>query len=465
MDIDEARMLAANNRMGAVQDALKAVHVDDSPYAAYRAGVGDGFCGAFGPEGCPEFARVIWEEDTRLLEEANDDRVVPRAPMTDWRGKRAISFQDFAAEQSRWAFVNYQRKGSCTGQSKSTILNCCLATDKRRRGERHRFPKKRIGIASIYSHRGHRGDGMSLPRAMEASTKVNGISVLGKYGNYDLTDEQADENYGDAWWQGMPSEVHQETRQHMLLRWAKVTNVDEALAYLLDGRYLFHGSTYTAAPNGQLISPLQVIGGHAQAVLGFDATDVLKRWYFERHGIRIPDDEAVIIHDQSWGPQWNKFDRKWWPAHLWGEFMPEGVWCILLSDYRKIVGQWGDQYVVIDVGGFPDDGQETDFIGRPTWKRSPTPEVDEQRLVWSVNGQQQLVQTLPATADKSHSGDLVLRRNDAVDLALTALADEPSNPVTWSGKVGGGGIKPEPPSDLGCSFERVARERTGPPVL
>jgi len=422
-----------------------------------------GFFGAFGPTG-PEWMKKIWEEDQDLVGQFRglEHVAIPRA---EWRGKRATFWNHYMELQPADALRGNQDTGNCTSWSGRAMLNCCLGADIKKRLERQKWPGARIGTAMMYANRGHSGAGMTLARAIDAVANKYGISIQKSYcnGQYDLTAEDADEGYGVSWWRGVPDCVLEETRQHKLLAWDRVTDEDKSMSYLLDGRFLFHGSQYTARPSGNLISSLQSIGGHAQAVLGYDDTDEFKQWYKENTGQTLND--YVVIHDQSWG-NWNQIPGSKWPDHLWGQ-KPEGAWVVTGRDYMRIVNQWGDQYAALDVGGFPDDSPPpppppppATWLAVAVWDVSPTTGVVGQIIEWFVNGEKKATVSMNASQERTTSDDAKisesLKAGDAVEVRIKAITASgvTSEPAIAQGTVEENGERPLPPRNVRLAFTK-----------
>ena len=123
--------------------------------------------------------------------------------------------------------------------------------------------------------------------------------------------------------------------------------MDAIMDLLYLGHFVGHGSNYTARSYGDPVSGLTSIGGHAQALIGYDDTDEFRDYYKERTGKTLR--EAVFINAQSWG-DWNRVEN--WPEHLWGA-KPQGAWVVTESSMSRIVRQWGDCYAISNVLGFP----------------------------------------------------------------------------------------------------------------
>lgn len=459
MSYEAALISASQNNLIGARIASQAVTGDGGLEAAYR----NGFTGCFGPEG-PEWASVIWEHDEDELRRTSTQRS-SRFTSTDWRGKRATHWNYYMKALPATAFRGAQNVGSCTGWSHRAMVNSLLFADIHLRGENQKNPGARIGVATVYANRGHSGDGMSLAAAVQASGVKNGVNIEAVYcdGQYDLTNDDKDEAYGVRWWNGIPQCVLAETTKHKLLRYAAETGEDAILSALADGRFAFHGSGLTARPINELVSPLQSIGGHAQAVLGYDDTDEFRQWYRESHGKTLND--YVVIHDQSWGA-WNTFPSQLWPRHLWGE-RPEGVWVITGSDFMRLVRSWNNVYIALDMGGFPNGGPTPmGWLATVTWTPTSSPIVS-QKVDWFVNGELKVQQTITdvgqkqTTSDDVQLNDLAVGQEVAIIHRVVNAGGYISEPAKVSGVIQDDNPPqpPQPVSELKIAFtKRTARQ-------
>lgn len=358
MNITEAYEAAERNHMavfleGGVREAGLSQLVGHAIAGSYFGG----FAGCFlDVESQPEWARVIatYERD-RLRAEAQCETVLESAIPGDvqgqGRGKRACAWNHYLQLDPVKALRGSQDYGNCTSWALREIVGCEWGTDIGQRQEWQVYTE-RPGTAVPYGSRGHRGQGSALSTLVRV-VHTKGIQVEAVYcdGRYDLRNEADDEAYGNQWGgSGPPRCILEEIANDRIEQFAYATDEDAIIDVLAAGHFLFHGSTYTARNVNSLISPLTSIGGHAQAVIGYDDTDETRDWIKQHTGTDLRGD-WVAIHDQSWG-RWNTFPDSHWPAHLWGQ-RPEGVWCIRGSDLVRIVRQWGECIAVSNVLGFP----------------------------------------------------------------------------------------------------------------
>jgi hypothetical protein len=444
---EESLQVASKNSFQARRDELRANNRPGTAQEIYESG----FNGCFGPEVEPWMTSIYDHDKGRVPLKDN-----PNLPLPQWRGSRAVYWHHYMAAIPS-ALTGQQNVGNCTSWSGRAMLNCLLAADIGKRREDHKMPPTRIGTATMYANRGHQGDGMTLGAAIEAAATKYGCNTEAIYcgGRYDLSTEDKDEGYGVAWWRGVPDCVVEETSKHKLLQYDQAATEDKCLAYLADGRFLFHGSTMTAQPSGELISSLQSIGGHAQAVLGYDDSDEFKRWYRESTGRTLND--YVVIHDQSWG-DWNPIRAEKWPAHLWGPKF-QGAWVVTGRDFMRMVHQWQECYAAIDMGGFPNGGPVAEWLATVTWTPSPSSDVEQQVLEWVVNDQARgghiMSDPRQRKSTSEDAGIANLKSGDRVDLKLFAVSSsgQSSPAAEWSGVVQSGD-GPDPPTQLACEFTR-----------
>ena len=196
---------------------------------------------------------------------------------------------------------------------------------------------------------------MTLSRAMWAIQNY-GFNSETVYldGKYDFRQEDTDEAYGNKWGRtGPPADLINVTKVDRIAHVVEIANLEEAMDALYGGASIIHGSTLTGSTKGELISSLVSIGGHAQALLGYDDTDEFREWYEKSTGKKAQG--TAWVGDQSWGANWNNFPIQLWPTHLWGE-RPEGAWVLWSKDMDKVIRQWGDCYAFSEVEGLVRDG-------------------------------------------------------------------------------------------------------------
>lgn len=213
----------------------------------------------------------------------------------------------------------------------------------------------RTGTAIVYGSRQSSRQGMTLSRAMWAIQNY-GFNSETVYldGKYDFRQEDTDEAYGNKWGRtGPPTDLINVTKVDRIAHVVEIANLEEAMDALYGGASIIHGSTLTGSTKGELISSLVSIGGHAQALLGYDDTDEFREWYEKSTGKKAQG--TAWVGDQSWGANWNNFPIQLWPTHLWGE-RPEGAWVLWSKDMDKVIRQWGDCYAFSEVEGLVRDG-------------------------------------------------------------------------------------------------------------
>jgi hypothetical protein len=316
------------------------------------------FHGAFlDGDGAPGWARTIARhERAMLLDTIEGDGRLEDMISTDiqgiGKGQRAVHWNHHLRQDPVRGLRGNQDYGNCTAWALREITGCEWGTDIAHRGEPQRYTK-RPGTAVTYGSRGHAGQGSALATLVRVVT-TKGIQVEDVYcdGRYDLRNEVDDERYGNSWGRGgPPSCILQEIAEDKIESWGYVREEEAIKDTLFAGHFLFHGSTLTAnTSSNRLVSPLASIGGHAQALIGYDDTDEARDWIKQHTGTDLRGD-WVAINDQSWG-RWNTFPDDQWPSHLWGQ-RPEGVWCIKGSDLMRIVRQWNDCIAISNVLGFP----------------------------------------------------------------------------------------------------------------
>jgi hypothetical protein len=341
-------------------EAANAYHADRHLMAAavnsnrWPAAYQSGFHGAYLRNQGPQWQQTIAQyEFERFIDEAQCETdisaALPSSLQSQWKDQRAVHWNWYLELDPQRSLRGSQDYGNCTAWSLREIVGCEWATDIKARGEAQEYTR-RPGTAVPYASRGHGGQGSAL------STLVNvvhrkGVQVEQVYcdGKYDLSTESADEAAGNRRFgmNGPPTCILDEIAEDRIEQVSHVPDPEAALDVLAAGHFCFHGSTLTGQSSGDPVSGIRTIGGHAQAVIGYDDTDEFREWYREKTGRVLT--EAVVIHDQSWG-QWNQLTN--WPEHLWG-VKPQGAWVITLSSFSRIVDQWGDCYAISNVLGFP----------------------------------------------------------------------------------------------------------------
>lgn len=262
-------------------------------------------------------------------------------------GKRAVNFQ-FAMKLDPYILQGNQDFGNCTSWATREDIGCCIAADMAT-GRPHDYTH-RPGTAVIYGSRGTSQQGMDLGTAARVVTTL-GISLEKDYpGIADLSTEDKDEKAGNNWGaRGVPKALLDAIAGNIIETAAEVTEKEAVKDLLQSGYFAITGSTRTAKSAGDPVSPVGPVGGHCQALIGYDDTDEFREWYAKTTGKKLA--EGVFIFDQSWGPDWLKVTN--WPTELWGP-RPEGAFVLKESDGMQLVStQYGGAIAFSRVKGFP----------------------------------------------------------------------------------------------------------------
>jgi len=305
-----------------------------------------------GPAWCRHLATRDRDELRELVTRYQAADIVPARLQGSGAGKRAVHFNHIMRINSQ-SLSGSQDFGNCTSWMTREGGELARGVDIVVKGDLERYDA-RMGTAVTYGSRQSSGQGMTLARAMWAIVNL-GIAQEISYcdGKYDLRTEDADEAAGNRWGRsGVPADLLAEIKGDRIATVVEIASTAEAIDALYGGAACGHGSTLTGTTRGELISGLQSIGGHAQALLGYDDTDEFREWYRETTGKPITG--PVFINDQSWGP-WNSFDISLWPSHIWGE-RPEGAWVLNERDMSRVISQWGDCYAWSNVEGLVREG-------------------------------------------------------------------------------------------------------------
>ena len=319
--------------------------------AAYRRGLTGCFIDA---DNVPQWAR---REARRARDEwrANcgcawrAEEAIPADAQGKGRGGRAANFQ-YAMVLDPKILQGAQDYNNCTSWCFRAVAGCCLAVDIAARKELHAY-KARPGTAGIYSWRGHASDtGMAIYLGARAIHQ-HGIGLEINYpGIADLSTEAKDELAGVQWGRsGPPAAFREAVKGDRIEQTSEVTEEEALLDILHAGHFVGTGSTITARGAGDPISPAGSVGGHAQALIGYDDTDEFRDWYKQTTGKKL--DGWVGIFDQSWHPDW--ITVKNWPDHLWGP-KPEGAFVLRGSDVLRMLNtRYGAAIACSKVAGFP----------------------------------------------------------------------------------------------------------------
>jgi len=268
-------------------------------------------------------ARAWFRERARGGWKAED--AICAASQGKGRGQRAVHFQHAMRLDSK-ILHGAQDYNNCTSWCFREVAGCAIACDL--------AYIARPGTAGIYGYRGSRADnGMAIYLGATAIHE-HGVGLEIDYpGVADLSTEAADERAGVQWGGSGPPQAFRDAVAGLTIEQAsEVTEEDAILDILQAGHFIGTGSTLTADSPGDPVSRLTSIGGHAQAMIGYDDTDEFRQWYQQTTGKRL--DDWVAIFDQSWPPGWIKMEN--WPDHLWGP-RPDGAFVLRGQDAMKMV--------------------------------------------------------------------------------------------------------------------------------
>ncbi len=318
-------------------------------HQAYRGGFQGCFCRS---EDAPTWAQAAADRGRAAYREARGssgwlvEDAMPAALQGTGRGKRAVNHL-YTMQKLPYGYEGSQDFGNCRAWSardvSMTLVGMAMATgDLKRMEVRH-------GTALVYSYRGHSGDGMDMATGLDVLERVGQSEEKDYGGGIDLSTEGKDESAGRNWSRGAPAALVAAVKGDTIVKsWhLGEPTADLVMDTLYNEGVIDTGSTMTAgqAADG-LISPLSRIGGHAQCTTLYDDTEEFRAWYAAETGRHL--EEAVVGTHQSWG-DWLKLSR--WPTHLWGP-RPEGMWIVPMSDYLKLLRDWGEGYGATGSRGF-----------------------------------------------------------------------------------------------------------------
>lgn len=337
---------------------------------AYSVGVdGQVLYGTFiDSDDCPQWARDVAKYDrdkfvanARCITRAEE--VIPASLQGMGTGQRAVHFQHAVNYSKKYfpsgrgIYQGAQSYSNCTSWCYRVIVGGCIIVDIIVKGEAH-WIVARPGTASIYSNRGSRQDGgMSMSAGAQAVHEIGNTQEVDYPSlGIDLSTQAKDERAGVEWGRsGMPEELRELVRNDRIEQVSYVQEKQAVMDLLFGGHFIATGSTRTAGGNGDPISRIGRVGGHAQALIGYDDTDEFRDWYREKTGRRLTD--GVFIFDQSWGANWITVTN--WPEHLWGPY-PEGAFVLEADDGMQLVNIWGEAIACSKVMGFP-------LLNLPDW--------------------------------------------------------------------------------------------------
>lgn len=306
-------------------------------------------------EDAPEWSRKIARESKYRLE-ANArcclvaEDMLMSSVQGSGKGKRAVNFR-YAMKIDPTVHTGSQSYNNCTSWATRECVGDSICTDmldELNPKRSHEYPGK-PGTAAIYGNRGSGADaGMSIEDGVDAVHTI-GIGIVKQYPGFDLSDQGKDEQQGVRWGRtGVPKEFADLIGGDKIEQVSYATDVQAACDLLYMGHFCVTGSTRTAASTSGLVSNLKAIGGHAQALIGYDQTPEFLEWLAKTTGEK-PSGGGVAIFDQSWG-DW--LSLRVWPDHLWGP-RPEGAWVIDLADLPVFLnGRFGSAIFMNRVLGF-----------------------------------------------------------------------------------------------------------------
>ena len=290
-------------------------------------------------DGMPDWARKIarYDRDQMKAEcrcEWKVEAAIPSKLHGIGKGKRALTFK-LIMDISPSSLAGAQQFNNCLAWNFRANMAGIMAHDIMAKFDPQEWPAD-PGTAVCYAFRGSRGDtGMTLDRGAWVAHNC-GIQLRKSYcgGKYDFSSQKADEDAGYKWGgTGAPKDLLDELAANKVEQIGEVVEEQAVLDALYLGGSIMTGSGLTSG-NGDPIGNLTRIGGHAQALLGYDDTDEFRKWYRDTTGKTL--DDWVGIFDQSWYPNW--IAMKNWPEHLWGP-RPEGAFVLKGADAMQLIRQ------------------------------------------------------------------------------------------------------------------------------
>lgn len=288
----------------------------------------------------PDWARKIARYDyDQARRECNCEWVIESAIPSNLHGvgagKRCLPFR-LVMEISPTAFSSYQVYNNCLAWCFRANMASIAAYDIAARFEPQAWEAD-PGTAVCYAFRGSRGDtGMTLDRGAWVATNC-GVQLRKPYvgGRYDFTRQTEDEDAGYRWGgTGAPKDLLEELAPNKVKQVGEVRDEQAVKDAIFLGGSIMTGSSLTST-DGDPIGGLKGIGGHAQAMIGYDDTDEFRAWYQSVTGKKLTD--WVAIFDQSW-PEGACAKTKNWPEHLWGA-KPAGAFVLKGADAMQLIRQ------------------------------------------------------------------------------------------------------------------------------
>jgi len=301
-------------------------------------------------EDAPEWARRIaryarYELRANARHGWRAEEIIPAEVQGTGKGQRACHFQH-AMKLDPSIFSGSQSYNNCCSWATREVVGACIAVDLVERGALIEYTH-RPGTAGIYANRGSRMDmGESLSDGA-AAVHNDGITLETSYAGHDLSSQHLDEIAGVQWGGGgVPADLAALVKGNLIEQIATVTTAEAVQDLLFAGHFILTGSTRTGGDGDPIASPRR-IGGHAQALIGYDDTDETRAWIAQQTGRKVTD--WLAIFDQSWG-NWNTVTH--WPEQFWGP-KPEGAFVLLGSDAMPMLTGLGEALAFNKTVGFP----------------------------------------------------------------------------------------------------------------
>ncbi|MDD4889702.1 MAG: hypothetical protein PHU85_07200, partial [Phycisphaerae bacterium] len=318
----------------------------------------NGFQGAFiDDETVPEWSRKIAQHERAAFRHLVDpnhwtvEQVMPSAFHGAGAGKRVVSYA-YIMKALPGAFKGSQDHGNCVAwgcrEISDTLLGLAIATGDVKRAE------VRHGTALVYGSRGSSSQGMDLATAAKVLTQVGQSEEKDYGGGIDLSTESKDENAGNSWGRsGPPAALVAAVKGDSVKQMYYIESITPDVIrdiFVAEG-VLNTGSTLTArGPCDPVAAGMTRIGGHDQAILGYDDTQEAKDRYKTASGYTVKANDFFLFMDQSWGPDWISLSG--WMEDLWGP-RPEGMVVLLYSQFQQLVGgNYGECQAVVGINGF-----------------------------------------------------------------------------------------------------------------
>jgi hypothetical protein len=184
-----------------------------------------------------------------------------------------------------------------------------------------------------YADRGYCSDGWSGSGIATVARRV-GVAFRIKYdlasNSIDFTDDDENERIVARQWcrTGIPSWIKEYTAAHHAYADGAITKfqggVKEIRKLCAAGGVLHTSGTKTSGSSKPFV--VGPVGPHMQSLVGCDDSDEGKKWFRDKVGTVIGDDDSIVLMGQTWGAGWKgECADEYWPRHLYGE-KPQGTW-------------------------------------------------------------------------------------------------------------------------------------------